>query len=173
MRDEPVRKSVIQKVNHVLFVCSGNSSRSIMAESILRQLGSGRFNAYSAGTHPTGRVNPLSLEELRRRGYPTKALASKSWNHFSALDAVPLDVVITVCEKAATERHPSWPGSPINVCWKFQSPGSVQGTDKEVRAVFASVCQQIETALHAFLRVPFDELDAAERRSYLQGIVAS
>lgn len=166
-------KSVTQKVQHVLFVCSGNSGRSIMAEAMLRKLGAGRFAAYSAGSHPTGRINAITLEELQRRSYPTSGLASKSWSAFVAPDSVPLDFVITVCEKVAAERHPAWRGSPLEACWKFRAPGSVQGTDKEVRAVFTYVCGQIETAINDFIRLPWDEPEPGAAAHQLRQIMPS
>ena len=138
-----------------------------MAESILTKLGEGRFDAYSAGSHPTWRVNPFALEVLRLRGYPTDALTSKSWNEFSRFDAAGLDFVIAVCDKAAAEPQPYWPGRPITANWLFPSPGAAQGTDDEVRAVFESVCDQIEAALHAFVALPLEALDANATRTLL------
>ena len=157
-----------QKVYNVLFVCSGNSGRSIMAESMLSELGEGRFSANSAGSHPTWRVNPLALQELQRRGYPTEPLSSKSWNEFSRFDSAAIDFVIVVCDKAAAEPQPYWPGHPITVYWKFRSPGAVQGTDIEVRTVFESVCQQIEETIKKFVRLPIDALDRNGRILVLQ-----
>lgn len=165
-----VRNSVSQKVYNVLFVCSGNSGRSIMAESIMSKLGEGRFNAFSAGSHPTWRVNPLALEELRRRGYQTTALASKSWNEFSRFDSPALDFVIGVCDNAAAEPQPYWPGHPVSIYWKFPSPGGVQGTDEEVRAVFNSVCQQIEESIMKFVQLPVEALDRNAMLTLLEDI---
>ena len=130
-----------------------------MAEAILKRLGGERFCAYSAGSHPTGRVNPLALEQLRQRGYPTDGLSSKSWNEFTHPDAPPIRLLIGVCSKVVDERHPAWPGSPATLYWDLPSPGMVEGSDAEVRAVFASVCAQIEAALHQLVEVPFDQLD--------------
>ncbi|HZV65989.1 MAG TPA: arsenate reductase ArsC [Telluria sp.] len=154
----------------VLFVCSGNSGRSIMAESILTKLGDGRFDAHSAGSHPTWRINPFALDVLWRRGYRTDALASKSWNEFSRFDAPGLDFVIAVCDKAAAEPQPYWPGRPITITWTIPSPDAVQGTDGEVRAVFESVCDQIEAALRAFVALPLEALDANATRALLAEI---
>lgn len=130
-----------------------------MAESMLSELGEGRFNANSAGSHPTWRVNPLALEELQRRGYRTEGLSSKSWNEFSRFDSAGIDLVIVVCDKAAAEPQPYWPGHPVTVYWKFQPPGAVEGSDLEVRAVFESVCAQIEVAIKQLVRLPLDALD--------------
>lgn len=132
-----------------------------MAEAILRRVGGERFRAYSAGSHPTGRVNPLALEQLRMRGYPTDGLTSKSWADFASVDAPRLGLLIGVCGKVVNERHPAWPGQPLELYWNLPSPGTVQGSDAQVRAVFASVCAQLEAAMAGLIEVPFDRLDAA------------
>lgn len=164
-----VRNRVNPQCINVLFLSSANSTRSIMAEAILKRLGGARFCAYSAGSHPTGRVNPLALEQLKMRGYATDGLASKSWNAFTSADAPALGLLIGVCGKVVKERHPHWPGTPVNLYWDLRSPNTVQGSDAEVRAVFASVCGQIETAMGELIGLPFDRLDAAAL-SRLQGI---
>jgi arsenate reductase len=138
---------VSQQVYRVLFVCSGNCGRSIMAESILTQLGGPHFEARSAGTHPTGRINPLALEELSRRGYPTQNLHSKSWDDFVRPGAAPLDLVITVCSVAAQEPQLAWPGQPVTMQWYIPSPGAVQGDESKIRTAFRDVCQQVEDAI--------------------------
>jgi arsenate reductase len=130
-----------------------------MAEAILKRIGGERFGAYSAGSHPTGRVNPLALEQLKQRGYATEGLASKSWSNFTETDAPPLDVLIGVCSKVVAERQPVWPGSPIELFWDLRSPGMVQGSDDQVRAVFATVCSQLEAALNELIALRFDQLD--------------
>lgn len=159
---------------NVLFLSSGNSTRSIMAEAILKRKGGQRFCAYSAGSHPTGRVNPLALEQLKLRGYPTEGLASKSWTLFSGAAAPSLQVLIGVCGKVVGERHPAWPGDPVEAFWDLPSPGMVEGSDADVRAVFARVCEQLEAALSALVDadVPFDQLDADAARERLQQIGA-
>lgn len=141
-----------------------------MAEAILKRIGGARFRAYSAGSHPTGRVNPLALEQLKMRGYATEGLASKSWNAFACDDAPALGLLIGVCGKVVKERHPAWPGTPVNLYWDLRSPNMVQGSDAEVRAVFSSVCGQIEAALGELIGLPFDRRDAAAL-ARLQGIV--
>lgn len=141
-----------------------------MAEAILNRIGGGRFCAYSAGSHPTGRVNPLALEQLRQRGYATDGLASKSWSKFAKADAPPLGVLIGVCSKVVAERHPAWPGSPIQLFWDLRSPGMVQGSDEQVRAVFGSVCAQLEAAMRALIAVRFDQLDAGAALEQLRRI---
>lgn len=131
-----------------------------MAEAILKQVGGARFCAYSAGSHPTGRLNPLALEQLKKRGYATEGLASKSWNKFTKADSPQLDLLIGVCSKVVNERHPAWPGSPQQLFWDLRSPGMVQGSDDEVRAVFASVCAQIEAAIDELIAAQLARLDA-------------
>lgn len=130
-----------------------------MAEAILKQVGGARFCAYSAGSHPTGRLNPLALEQLKQRGYATEGLASKSWSKFTKADSPQLDLLIGVCSKVMNERHPAWPGSPQQLFWDLRSPGMVQGSDDEVRAVFASVCAQIEAAIDDLIAVQLARLD--------------
>lgn len=141
-----------------------------MAEAILNRIGGGRFCAYSAGSHPTGRVNPLALEELKRRGYATAGLASKSWSKFTEANPPPLGVLIGLCSKVVAERHPAWPGSPIQLYWDLLSPGMVQGSDAQVRAVFATVCSQLEAAMRALIAVRFEQLDAGAALKQLRRI---
>ncbi len=141
-----------------------------MAEAILKRLGGKRFCAYSAGSHPTGRVNPLALEQLKQRGYSTEGLRSKSWSQFANSEAPPLGLLIGVCGKVVAERQPDWPGQPLQLYWDLPSPGMVEGSDAEVRAVFASVCGQIEAALSELIEVPFEELDASAALARLQDI---
>jgi arsenate reductase len=141
-----------------------------MAEAILKRLGGERFRAYSAGSHPTGRVNPLALEQLQQRGYSTDGLQSKSWAEFAGGAAPPLGLLIGVCGKVVGERQPAWPGQPLQLYWNLASPGMVEGSDAEVRAVFASVCGQIEAALSELIEVPFEELDAPAALARLQDI---
>lgn len=143
-----------QNVKNVLFVCSGNSGRSIMAESILRKVGNHDFRAFSAGSHPTGIVNPLAIEELTRRRYPVDGLASKSWQAYLLPEAPEMDFVISVCALAARENQPSWPGAPRTLFWEFRSPGSEQGNDAAVRKAFSDVCGDIEQSVSRFVSGP-------------------
>jgi arsenate reductase len=123
-------------IHNVLFLCTGNSARSILSEAILNRLGDGRFRAFSAGSKPVGRVNPGALELLRRREYPTDELRSKSWEEFAGPDAPEMDYVITVCNNAAGETCPVWPGHPATEHWDIADPAGVGETDEEGRAAF-------------------------------------
>jgi arsenate reductase len=141
-----------------------------MAEAILNRLGGERFRAFSAGSHPSGRVNPLALEQLAIRGYATDGLASTSWSEFAALDGPPLRLLICVCGKVINERHPAWRGEPVKAYWNLRSPNTVEGSDFEVRAVFSSVCTQLEAALAELVALDFDQLDAAMVQARLERI---
>jgi arsenate reductase len=125
-----------------------------MAETILQQLGGPSFEVHSAGTHPTGRINPLALEELSRRGYRTSHLHSKSWDGFTRADAPTLDLVVILCPLAAQEPQPAWPGQPLVMEWNIPSPGAVQGSENKVRAAFRAVCNQVEDAVRLYLTFP-------------------
>ncbi len=137
----------------VLFLCTGNSCRSVMAECLLNALGGGRFRAFSAGSHPTGEVNPIALELLRRRGHPTDKLRSKSWDEFAGPDAPTMDLIVTVCDNAAGEVCPVWPGRPAAAHWGFPDPAAFQGGERETRAFFERVYGQIEARLSHFVEL--------------------
>jgi arsenate reductase len=147
------------KTYNVLFLCTGNSARSIMAEALLNSMGKGRFNAYSAGSYPTGTVNPLAIEQIKPTGYPMDKLRSKSWDEFAAPDAPQMDFIITVCDNAAGEICPIWPGHPISSHWGFEDPSAVTGSDEEKRAVFSKVARQITTRVNIFNSLPFHTLE--------------
>ena len=155
-----------EKTYNVLFLCTGNSARSIMAECILRRLGQGRFNAYSAGSHPAGRVNPYALELLKRFNYATVNLRSKDWEEFAQPGAPLLDFVFTVCDKAAGEVCPVWPGQPMSAHWGFPDPAAFDGSEAEKRALFADVYGQIHNRISIFVSLPIASLDrlALQRR---------
>lgn len=146
-------------IYNVLFLCTGNSSRSIMAEALLNSMGRGRFRAYSAGSHPAGAVNPFAIEQIVHAGYPIDNLRSKSWDAFAAPDAPQMDFVITVCDRAAGEVCPVWPGQPISAHWGFEDPAAATGCDDDKRQVFRKVCMEIKTRLDIFLSLPLNKLE--------------
>ena len=151
---------------NVLFLCTGNSARSVMAEVLLRHWGGGRFRSFSAGSHPSGRVNPLTIELLARLKLPTRDLRSKSWDEFAAPGAPVMDFVFTVCDQAAGEVCPVWPGQPITAHWGFPDPAAFVGPEAEKRAFFAEVFRQIENRIKLFAALPLEKLDrlAIQRR---------
>lgn len=144
--------TVPEEAQCVLFVSSGNAGRSIMAESVLNKLGDGRYVAYSAGCHPTRKVNPLVLDVLRERGYPTEGLESKSWHTFSIPLRDPLKFVIAVCTKAARVRPPAWPGAPLTLEWDFPDHIGEQQAPSDLRAALTQLCLDIERSIQRFIR---------------------
>jgi arsenate reductase len=158
------------KVFNVLILCTGNSARSIMAEALFNTLGNGRFKAYSAGSHPTGKVNPFAVDQLKTIGYATENLRSKSWDEFALPEAPQMDFVITVCDNAAGEVCPVWPGVPISAHWGFEDPAAVQGSDEEKRAAFRTVFDQIRKRVSRFVDLPLDNLDRVAVKRELDSI---
>jgi arsenate reductase len=154
------------KVHNVLFLCTGNSARSVMAEALLDSLGRDRFKGYSAGSQPAGQVNPFTIELLRKSGYRVDDLRSKSWDEFAVPGAPRMDLVITVCDNAAGEVCPVWPGQPVSAHWSFQDPAAFRGPDDEKRRVFERIFQQIGNRVRLLVSLPIEELDrlALERR---------
>ncbi|RJG11766.1 arsenate reductase ArsC [Massilia cavernae] len=148
-----------EKTYNVLFLCTGNSSRSIMAEAMLNAASKGRFHAYSAGSHPAGKVHPFALEQISSIGYPLNNLRSKPWGEFASADAPHMDFVITVCDKAAGEVCPIWPGQPVSAHWSFADPALAAGTDAEIRHAFAKVCREIKIRLDPFQALPIEKLE--------------
>ena len=155
---------------NVLFLCTGNSARSILAESLLNQLGEGRFRGYSAGSFPKGAVHPLALALLQRLSFPTEGLRSKSWDEFSTPGAPSLDFVCTVCDNAAGEVCPIWPGKPMTAHWGIPDPAAVAGTNEEKAAAFQAAFRALEERIKAFISLPVASLDKVRLKSQLDRI---
>ena len=155
---------------NILFLCTGNSARSILAEGLMNQLSEGRFRAFSAGSQPMGRVNPLALETLEKLGCDASGMSSKSWDVFATPDAPKMDFVITVCDSAAGEACPYWPGTPMTAHWGFPDPSHVEGDDEARRLAFARTAQAISHRLRLFLSLPMDKLDALSLQRELRNI---
>jgi arsenate reductase len=147
------------KIYNVLFLCTGNSARSIMVESILRKDGRGRFRSFSAGSEPKGKVNPFALKVLESLDYPTGGLRSKSWLEFAAPDAPVMDFVFTVCDNAAGEACPVWPGQPMTAHWGIEDPAAVEGTDIEKEAAFVTAFRYLKNRLAIFTSLPLSGID--------------
>jgi arsenate reductase (thioredoxin) len=144
---------------NVLFICTGNSARSLMAEAVLNQLGQGRFRAFSAGSQPAGRPHPMTLELLQRNRYDTSALRSKSWDEFALPGAPAMDFVLTVCDKAAGEVCPLWPGQPISAHWGVEDPAAATGPEDKRRQAFNDALLVLSRRIAIFLALPLDKLD--------------
>lgn len=147
------------KTFNVLFLCTGNSARSILAESVLRKDGAGKFNSYSAGSQPKGEVNPVALEVLAGHKYPTDGLHSKSWDEFAVAGAPQFDFIFTVCDNAAGESCPVWPGQPMTAHWGIEDPASVEGTDAEKRIAFTTALRYMKLRIAAFAALPLESLE--------------
>ena len=145
---------------NVLFLCTGNSARSILAEALMNHWGSGRFRGFSAGSFPKGAVHPLALELLRRLGLPSESFRSKSWNEFAEPGAPPMDFVITVCDQAAGETCPVWPGHPVVAHWGVPDPAAVTGSEKERQQAFGDALAALERRVKLFVKLPIEKLDA-------------
>jgi arsenate reductase len=164
---------VAGRPHHVLFVCTGNSARSILAEALLQRLGQGRFRAYSAGSQPRGAVHPLALEVLKAAHHPTEELRSKSWDEFAGPGAPPLDFIFTVCGNAAAEACPHWPGHPTTAHWGVDDPAAVEGPEEARRHAFERTYREMEDRIRRFVSLPLDSLDGAPLRQQLQEIGTS
>ena len=162
-----------EKIYNALFLCTGNSARSIMAEAILNHLGRGRFRAYSAGSHPSGKVNPFAFEMLERSRLPTEGLRSKAWDEFAAAGAPQLDFVFTVCDNAAGESCPYWPGQPMTAHWGLEDPAAVHGSETEQWLAFRKTFRELESRIKVFTSLPIRSLDKAKLQARLNEIGAS
>jgi len=159
-----------EKTYNILVLCTGNSARSIMAEALINAMGNGRFRAYSAGSHPAGKVNPFAIEQVAALGYPLENLRSKDWNEYAHPDAPHMDFVITVCDKAAGEVCPVWPGQPISAHWGFEDPAAMEGSDEEKRRAFAKIFRLIMNRVRIFMSLPLDKLDKLAIKRQLDDI---
>ena len=158
------------RVYNVLFLCTGNSARSILAEAILNRKGVGLFRAYSAGSQPKAEVNPFALELLKSNGYPIANLRSKSWDEFASAEAPQLDFVLTVCDNAAGEVCPIWPGLPVTAHWGIEDPAAVEGSDQEKRKAFFNAFIQLDGRISQFVSLPLAKLDRHSLQTKLREI---
>jgi protein-tyrosine-phosphatase len=161
---------MIERPFNVLFLCSGNFARSIMAEAILDKLGQGKFRAYSAGSHPKGQVNPYTLQLLGSLGYDTSHLRSKSWNEFAKPGAPPLDFAFTVCDNAAGEACPVWPGQPMTAHWGVPDPAEATGSQAEIAVAFKDAYRMLHQRIGVFTALPIRSLDQLSLQSKVKEI---
>jgi len=155
---------------NVLFLCTGNSARSIMAEAILNRAGQGRFRAFSAGSHPKGRVHPYTLDLLEKLHYDVSGTRSKSWKEFEGPKAPQLDFVFTVCDDAAAEVCPVWPGQPMTAHWGVPDPAAAQGNEAEVRFAFADALRMLTNRINIFVSLPIESLDQLTLKKRLEEV---
>jgi len=160
----------MQNRYNVLFLCTGNSARSILGEAILNHSGKGRFQAYSAGSHPTGCVNPFALKQLESAGLPVEGLRSKSWDEFAKPGAPQMNFVFTVCDSAAAEICPVWPGQPVTAHWGIPDPASVVGSEEEITRVFRDAFVTMGRRIDLFLNLPMEKLDALATKKEMDRI---
>ena len=158
------------RVYNVLFLCTGNSARSVLGEAIMNALPGGKFRAYSAGSQPKGQVNPLTLHTLREMGLPTEGYRSKSWDEFAAPDAPKLDFVFTVCDDAAGETCPYWPGQPMTAHWGVPDPAAVEGTQIEIEHAFQTALRVLQRRIELFASLPVKTLDRMSLKKHLDDI---
>ncbi|MGB6309638.1 MAG: arsenate reductase ArsC [Steroidobacteraceae bacterium] len=161
------------RVYNVLFLCTGNSARSILAESLLNHWGAGKFRGFSAGSFPKGWVNPLAVDLLHRMNLPAENLRSKSWDDFAAPGAPPIDFIFTVCDNAAGEVCPVWPGKPLTAHWGIADPAAVECTEMEMAAAFRKAFKELETRIKLFISLPIASLDSMTLKAKLREIGTS
>ena len=159
-----------ERVYNVLFLCTGNSARSILAESLLNHWGKGRFQAYSAGSFPKGHLHPMAVELLQRMKLPTQSLRSKSWDEFAVPGTPQIDFIFTVCDNAAGEVCPVWPGKPMTAHWGIADPAAVEGTRAEKAFAFRKALQELETRVRLFASLPIPSLDGMTLQARLREI---
>ena len=158
------------KTFNVLFLCTGNSARSIIAECLLNRIGEGRFKAFSAGSQPKGEVHPMALHLLRRQDFQVDELRSKNWDEFSTPDAPPLDFVFTLCDSAAAETCPTWPGQPMSAHWGLEDPAAATGSETERHLAFADTLRMLRNRIEIFTSLPLDSLDRLSLQTRLDEI---
>ncbi|TDJ13291.1 MAG: arsenate reductase ArsC [Deltaproteobacteria bacterium] len=158
------------RVFNVLFLCTGNSARSLMAESALNHRGKGRFQAFSAGSHPSGHPHPMAIELLKEMSHNVSELRSKSWHEFSGPDAAPLDFVFTVCDNARGESCPVWPGQPLTAHWSVEDPAAFEGSEASQRQFFRRIYIELERRIEIFVNLRIESLDATTLRQELERI---
>jgi arsenate reductase (thioredoxin) len=161
---------VPDKIYNVVFLCTGNSARSIIAESIMRKDGAGRFRSFSAGSHPKGEINPFALKVLKAANYPIDGMRSKSWLEFAGPDAPVLDFVFTVCDNAAGEACPVWPGQPMSAHWGIEDPAALHGTDLEKEAAFVAALRYLKNRISIFMNLPLRSIDSLSLATKLREI---
>lgn len=157
-----------ERIYNILILCTGNSARSILAEAVINNLGSGRFHAFSAGSFPKGTVHPMALEVLQTAGLPTQGLRSKSWDEFSGADAPAIDIIITVCDNAAGEVCPIWPGHPVTAHWGIEDPAAVEGDGQ--RHAFETALRYLTNRINLLLALPIESIDEITLKAKLREI---
>ena len=165
-----MHSGVANRVYNVLFLCTGNSARSIIAEALLNHLGLGHFQAFSAGSHPKGLVHPRALRLLNERGLPTDRLRSKSWGEFAVARAPAMDLIVTVCDNAAGEVCPIWPGQPMTAHWSIQDPAAAEGTETEQMQAFERAAHELESRIRLLTALPVDRSDRSDLERRLDPI---
>jgi protein-tyrosine-phosphatase len=159
-----------ERIYNILFLCTGNSARSILAEALVNHWGRGKFRGYSAGSFPTGRVNPLALELLAKLNIPAEGARSKSWDEYAEPDGIEFDFVITVCDKAAGETCPIWPGQPMTAHWGVEDPAAIEGTEAQKMLAFRDAFRALEHRIRIFMNLPIASLDRLRLKNKLDEI---